>query len=121
MFFLIFITVSSMEKLNEGKYIFNQSYLLCPYCYNEPPYKEIKKGMSCSLCPYEACCYSRPHHKVDKCSECEHGVLVLEPHWQTAGPAPKWKISCNNNKCVCVFVTCVLLVSTFTISPPNMK
>ena len=74
-----------------------QSYLVCPYCYNEPPFKAVGKGMSCSVCPHESCPQAKPQHRVERCSECDNGVLVLEPHWQTGG-TPKWKISCNNNK-----------------------
>ncbi len=74
-----------------------QSYLVCPYCYNEPPFKAVQKGMSCSVCPHESCPQAKPQHRVERCSECDNGVLVLEPHWQTGG-TPKWKISCNNSK-----------------------
>ncbi|KAL5466670.1 hypothetical protein EMCRGX_G030814 [Ephydatia muelleri] len=40
-----------------------------------------------------------PQNCVGVCSECEHGILVLEPHFHTGGPAPKWRIACNNMKC----------------------
>ena len=41
-----------------------------------------------------------PQNCVGVCSECEHGILVLEPHFHTGGPAPKWRIACNNMKSV---------------------
>ena len=56
--------------------------------------------MNCSLCPHESCLYSKTQNTVEKCEECEHGVMVLEPHWQTGGPAQKWKIACNSPKYV---------------------
>ncbi|XP_064393121.1 DNA topoisomerase 3-beta-1-like [Halichondria panicea] len=80
-----------------------KSYLVCPYCYNEPPFKAVSGGMSCSVCPHESCPHAKPQHRVERCSECENGVLVLEPHWQTGG-TPKWKISCNSSKCKEVYV-----------------
>ena len=79
-----------------------QSYLVCPYCYNEPPFKGKHKGMGCNMCPHQSCPHAMPLHSVDKCAECEYGIMVLEPRLQTGGPSPKWQISCNNAKCVSV-------------------
>ena len=76
-----------------------QSFLLCPYCYNEPPFSGTKKFMSCSLCTHQSCSYAMPQNCVGVCSECDNGILVLEPHFHTGGPAPKWRIACNNMKC----------------------
>lgn len=76
-----------------------KSYLVCPYCYNQPPFKGVSKGMGCNLCPHFSCPHAKPQQRVDKCPECEHGILVLEPHFNIGGPAPKWKIACNNARC----------------------
>ena len=75
-----------------------QSYLVCPYCYNQPPFKGVAKGMGCNQCPHQSCPHAMPQQRVDQCSECDHGTLVLEPFIKTGGPAPKWKISCNSPK-----------------------
>ena len=75
-----------------------QSYLVCPYCYNQPPFKGVAKGMGCNQCPHQSCPHAMPQGRVDQCSECERGTLVLEPYIKTGGPAPKWKISCNGPK-----------------------
>jgi DNA topoisomerase-3 len=76
-----------------------KSYLVCPYCYNQPPFKGVAKGMGCNQCPHQSCVYAVPHQRVDQCMECDRGTLVLEPYIKTGGPAPKWKISCNSPKC----------------------
>ena len=74
-----------------------QSFLVCPLCYNQPPFQGVAKGMSCSRCPHDSCPHSRPQHWVCSCRECEGGVMVLEPHLKTgASGAQKWRISCNN-------------------------
>ena len=77
-----------------------QSFLVCPYCYNQPPFKGVAKGMGCNQCPHQSCLHAMPQKRVDQCVECEHGNLVLEPYIKTGGPSPKWKISCNSPKCV---------------------
>ena len=75
-----------------------QSYLVCPYCYNQPPFKGVAKGMGCNQCPHQSCPHAILHQRVDQCMECERGTLVLEPYIKTGGPTPKWKISCNSPK-----------------------
>lgn len=70
---------------NKGK-----SFTFCPYCYNHPPFKDMKKGNGCNSCTHPTCPYSLNTNGVCSCSNCEFGVLVLD---QSSGP--KWKIGCN--------------------------
>uniref|UniRef100_A0A670JYZ8 DNA topoisomerase n=1 Tax=Podarcis muralis TaxID=64176 RepID=A0A670JYZ8_PODMU len=67
-----------------------KSYPLCPYCYNHPPFRDMKKGMGCNECTHPTCQHSLNMLGIGQCVECENGVLVLDP---TSGP--KWKMACN--------------------------
>ncbi|XP_065332165.1 DNA topoisomerase 3-beta-1 [Cloeon dipterum] len=70
---------------NKGK-----SYPLCPYCYNHPPFRDMKKGSGCNACTHPSCPHSLNSNGVSSCVECDGGVLVLDP-----ASGPKWKLSCN--------------------------
>lgn len=69
-----------------------QCYPLCPYCYNNPPFKDMKKGSGCNECTHvhPMCQHGMSQNGVSECVECESGVLVLD---QTS--APKWRMACN--------------------------
>jgi len=67
-----------------------QTYPLCPYCFNNPPFQDMRKGMGCSECTHPTCAHSLAHTGVSECVECEAGVLVLDV---TSGP--KWRMACN--------------------------
>ncbi|ELW72593.1 DNA topoisomerase 3-beta-1 [Tupaia chinensis] len=67
-----------------------KSYPLCPYCFNHPPFRDMKKGMGCNECTHPSCQHSLSMLGIGQCVECESGVLVLDP---TSGP--KWKVACN--------------------------
>ncbi|XP_021112784.1 DNA topoisomerase 3-beta-1 isoform X3 [Heterocephalus glaber] len=67
-----------------------KSYPLCPYCYNHPPFRDMKKGMGCNECTHPTCQHSLSMLGIGQCIECESGILVLDP---TSGP--KWKVACN--------------------------
>ncbi|CAH1786482.1 unnamed protein product [Owenia fusiformis] len=71
-----------------------KSYPLCPYCYNNPPFREMRKGMGCNECTHPTCGHALQQFGVALCPECENGILVLDPN-----SAPKWKMACNNSKC----------------------
>ncbi|KAL3266012.1 hypothetical protein HHI36_010201 [Cryptolaemus montrouzieri] len=70
---------------NKGK-----SFVFCPYCYNHPPFKDMKKGGGCNSCTHPTCPYSLNTNGICSCSNCEFGVFVLDP-----SSGPKWKIGCN--------------------------
>lgn len=67
-----------------------KSYPLCPYCFSNPPFRDMKKGMGCNECTHPSCQHSLNSLGIGQCVECEGGVLVLDP---TSGP--KWKMACN--------------------------
>ncbi|XP_016287993.2 DNA topoisomerase 3-beta-1 isoform X3 [Monodelphis domestica] len=75
-----------------------KSYPLCPYCYNHPPFRDMKKGMGCNECTHPSCQHSLSMLGIGQCVECESGVLVLDP---TSGP--KWKMACNKCSVVAHF------------------
>ncbi|XP_066150549.1 DNA topoisomerase 3-beta-1 isoform X1 [Euwallacea fornicatus] len=67
-----------------------RSFVFCPYCYNNPPFKDMKKGNGCNSCTHPTCAYSLNTNGVINCAECEYGILVLDP-----SSGPKWKLGCN--------------------------
>lgn len=66
-----------------------KSFPLCPYCYNHPPFRDMKKGSGCNSCTHPNCMHSFAVNGISACVECE-GVLVLDP-----SSGPKWKMVCN--------------------------
>ncbi|KAF6207879.1 hypothetical protein GE061_016328 [Apolygus lucorum] len=66
-----------------------KSFPLCPYCYNHPPFRDMKKGSGCNGCTHPNCMHSLQVTGISTCGECE-GVLVLDP-----SSGPKWKMGCN--------------------------
>ncbi|KAJ3659335.1 hypothetical protein Zmor_011025 [Zophobas morio] len=79
---------------NKGK-----SFVFCPYCYNHPPFKDMRKGNGCNSCSHPTCPYSLNTNGVCSCVECESGVLVLDP-----SSGPKWKLGCTRcDTIVCLF------------------
>ncbi|XP_046748584.1 DNA topoisomerase 3-beta-1 [Diprion similis] len=68
-----------------------KSYTFCPYCYNNPPFRDMKRGMSgCNSCTHPTCPHGMYNNGISSCLECETGILVLDP-----SAAPKWKLGCN--------------------------
>ncbi|CAG8615508.1 2545_t:CDS:10, partial [Dentiscutata erythropus] len=82
-------------------------YPLCPYCYNHPPFENIRKGMGCNRCPHPTCAHSLVNNEVCSChvSSCK-GQMVLD-----ATSAPRWKLSCNECNFVSTFTDIVKGVS----------
>nr|KAG5699160.1 hypothetical protein BaRGS_014459 [Batillaria attramentaria] len=83
-----------------------KSYPLCPYCYNNPPFKDMRKGMGCNECSHPTCPHAYSQNGVSECVECERGILVLD---QTS--APKWKMACNKCNVVIHFFDNALKVA----------
>ncbi|XP_046394750.1 DNA topoisomerase 3-beta-1 [Ischnura elegans] len=67
-----------------------KSYPFCPYCYNHPPFRDMRKGQGCNSCTHPTCPHGLNSNGVCACIECENGVLTLDP-----SSAPKWKLTCN--------------------------
>ncbi|XP_059150612.1 DNA topoisomerase 3-beta-1-like isoform X1 [Physella acuta] len=67
-----------------------KTYPLCPYCYNNPPFSDMRKGMGCNECTHPTCSHAFGQNGVSECVECDSGVLVLD---HTSGP--KWRMACN--------------------------
>ncbi|XP_028852836.1 DNA topoisomerase 3-beta-1 isoform X2 [Denticeps clupeoides] len=67
-----------------------KSYPVCPYCFSNPPFRDMKKGMGCNECTHPSCQHSLNSLGIGQCVECENGVLVFDP---TSGP--KWRMACN--------------------------
>ncbi|KAI8341296.1 DNA topoisomerase [Chlamydoabsidia padenii] len=80
-------------------------YPICPYCFNFPPFENVKKHMACNHCPHPTCGHSMVKNAVCPCPESERpedpcpGSLILD-----ATSAPRWKLSCNECNVVSSFV-----------------
>ncbi|KAI9278245.1 DNA topoisomerase [Phascolomyces articulosus] len=78
---------------------------ICPYCYNHPPFEDIKKGMGCNHCLHPTCAHSMVRNAICPCPESEQevdpcqGRLILD-----ATSAPRWKLSCNECNIVSTFL-----------------
>jgi DNA topoisomerase-3 len=78
-----------------------KSYILCPKCYNDPPFEDVPKPMGCNSCTNEKCAYSKIKLGVRECQDCHKGDLVLDPY-----SGRKWQLSCNNVECSLVISLC---------------
>ncbi|OZJ02901.1 hypothetical protein BZG36_04922 [Bifiguratus adelaidae] len=86
-------------------------YPVCPYCYNNPPFEGIKKGMACNHCPHPTCSHSMTKNAVCPCPQQSDeaacpGRLILD-----ATSAPRWKLSCNECNIVSSFLDTIKSVS----------
>ncbi|KAK2181948.1 hypothetical protein NP493_374g01019 [Ridgeia piscesae] len=70
--------------------VHGKSYPLCPYCYNNPPFGDMRKGMGCNECTHPTCVHAMTQNSVSSCVECENGTLILDQ-----ASAPKWRMACN--------------------------
>lgn len=77
---------------------FGKCYPLCPYCYNNPPFRDMHRGAGCNECLHPSCQFSLARTGIAVCIECDGGVLVLD---QTS--APKWRMCCNKCNVVVEF------------------
>ncbi|KAH8552837.1 DNA topoisomerase [Umbelopsis sp. PMI_123] len=83
-------------------------YPICPYCYNNPPFENVKKHTGCNHCPHPSCKHSMVKNAVGPCPESERevdpcpGRLILD-----ATSAPRWKLSCNECNVVSSFIDTV--------------
>uniref|UniRef100_A0A1B6EGG0 DNA topoisomerase n=1 Tax=Clastoptera arizonana TaxID=38151 RepID=A0A1B6EGG0_9HEMI len=82
--------LDDFELLSWSTGVKGKSFPLCPYCYNHPPFREMKKGSGCNSCTHPTCPHSLNSNGLSACVECDNGVLVLDP-----ATAPKWKLGCN--------------------------
>ncbi|VDK79923.1 unnamed protein product [Litomosoides sigmodontis] len=90
----------------------SMSYALCPYCYNNSPFEEMRKGSGCHECPNPVCSHSFLTLGVVQCPrQCSagKGILVLDPQ-----SAPKWRVSCNKCSAVVVVFEGALHVKVLT-------
>ncbi|KAK2705952.1 hypothetical protein QYM36_016090 [Artemia franciscana] len=67
-----------------------KSFLVCPYCFNHPPFKDMTKSVGCNACTHPSCPQSLNNNGICGCTDCDSGVLVFDP-----SSGPKWKLSCN--------------------------
>jgi len=74
-----------------------KSFVLCPLCYNNPPFEGMTKNSGCNNCTNPECGLSLIQNAIGPCKGCKfNGTLVPDPG---SGPA-KWRIRCNQ----CLFM-----------------
>lgn len=64
---------------------------MCPFCYNNAPFKGMPSGSGCNSCTHPTCPNSLTLLGVSNCDECDRGILVLDC---TSAPK-KYKLGCN--------------------------
>lgn len=62
----------------------------CPYCFNNPPFPEMKKASGCINCSHPTCTHSFVSNGLSQCIDCDTGLLVLD-----STTPPKYKVLCN--------------------------
>ncbi|KAK0089512.1 hypothetical protein PV325_006845 [Microctonus aethiopoides] len=67
-----------------------KSFTFCPYCFNNRPFRDMKKGAGCNSCSHPTCPHGLNSNGLSSCPECGNGILVLD-----SSAAPKWKLGCN--------------------------
>lgn len=71
-----------------------KSYVLCPNCYNNPPFEDMRKLSGCNGCPNADCSESMVNNKIGDCTSCTwNGSMILDTTSGHGGG--KWKIFCN--------------------------
>ncbi|KRX99910.1 DNA topoisomerase 3-beta-1, partial [Trichinella pseudospiralis] len=76
-------------------------HALCPYCFSNPPFEDMRPEQACNRCTHPTCPYSSRTLAVAVCEYCARtaakstfrGSLLLDP-----GSAPKWQLCCNQCK-----------------------
>ena len=82
--------LDDFELLSWTSGVRGKSYPICPYCYNHPPFRSMKKGSGCNVCTHPQCPQSLLTNGLSACIECEEGILVLDP-----ASSPRWRMSCT--------------------------
>ena len=64
--------LDDFELLNCSAGAKGKSYVFCPYCFSNPPFPDMKKGIaSCNTCTHPTCVHSQNSLGVSNCVECE--------------------------------------------------
>lgn len=72
----------------------SKSYVLCPHCFNNPPFEDMRKLSGCNLCPNSECSESMENNKISNCTSCTYGGSIVLDATSGLGGA-KWKMFCN--------------------------
>lgn len=76
-----------------------KSFVLCPLCYNDPPFEGMSKASGCNNCTNGECELSMVNNAIAPCRGCKYeGMLVPDPG--SGGGSAKWRIRCNE----CLFM-----------------
>ncbi|CAG0894470.1 unnamed protein product [Cyprideis torosa] len=67
-----------------------KTFVFCPYCYNYPPFEDMRRFTGCNACSHPTCPHGLAMNGVCACIECERGAMVLD----STAP-PKWRLICN--------------------------
>ena len=68
-----------------------RTHALCPECYNHAPLPNMEDHCCCNKCPHTACPHSMVNRGVRRCTQCDGGIICLEPPSQHG----RWRASCN--------------------------
>ena len=61
------------------------SFVLCPACFNDPPFEATKPGLTCLNCPKVECPNNLYKVPVSGCPKCENDMILsdlMKPYWK---------------------------------------
>lgn len=67
-----------------------KNFSLCPYCYNNPPFNDMRKNVGCNECTHPTCSYSLAFNSICACYVCNQGIFLLD-----VTAIPKYRLACN--------------------------
>ena len=54
------------------------SFVLCPCCYNDPPFEGTRPGLTCMNCPSYDCPNNMSHPPITGCIKCEADMVLSD-------------------------------------------
>ncbi|RNA45016.1 DNA topoisomerase 3-beta-1 [Brachionus plicatilis] len=77
----------------------NLNHPFCPYCFNNPPFDDMKKGDGCINCSHPTCAHGFTSNALSKCFECQTGLMLFD-----GTTPPKFRVICNNKLCRLIII-----------------
>ena len=86
--------LDDFELLNCSAGAKGKSYVFCPYCFSNPPFPDMKKGIaSCNTCTHPTCVHSQNSLGVSNCVECEGTYYTGPENLKKSWPKNSWNVN----------------------------
>lgn len=95
---VVYVPNSNSKVIHQTNYLFEtirsililKSFSFCPYCYNNPPFKDMRKNAGCNECAHPSCAYSLAYNSLCSCPACNEGTFYLD-----VTHLPKHRLHCS--------------------------